>query len=138
MRVALFILLVLVASTEAFVPAHVPAKPAFTSSTTCREMAPRNDPPTAATPVKAVGFLGAAAACLGLIVAAPFANVDSPGVMAPRAPKEIVQKVKKVSDKPKKEKVVKEKKQKVVKEEAPKKEVDEKVNRSLKRMGYDF
>lgn len=120
MKVALF-MIALVVGTEAFAPAvRVMQKPTATFTGTALEMGPRNDPPTAETGVKAVGFLGAAAACLGLIVLAPFADVESPGAMPAKAPKEVVQK----TSKPKNEK-------------AEKKKV-EKTNRALKTQGYNF
>lgn len=125
MRAALFILLSLFAGAQAFAPAS--SRPAFRNGNAL-QMAPRNDPPTAATGVKAVAFFGAAAASLGLILAAPFANIESPGAMSMpvKAPKEIVQKER--SSKPKKEKAPK-------KEKTPK---QEKKSGFLKSQGYDF
>jgi len=115
-------IIAVVVRTEAFAPAfQVMQKPTFTGI--ALEMAVRNDPPTPETGAKAVGFLGAAAACLGLIVAAPFTDIGSPGAMPSKAPTEIVQKTPK-SAKPTNEKVEKKK--------------AEKTNRMLKSQGYDF
>lgn len=124
MRVATVILISLLVGTEAFAP--VRQHQTFTK-TSSLQMGPRNDPPTAATPVKAIGFFGAAAACLGLVITAPFADIGSPGAMpaSTNAPKEIVQKQKNpavAAAKAKKEK----------------KKTELKVTKTLKSQGYDF
>lgn len=125
MKVTSVVLIAMFVGAEAFAP--VPARQTTFTSTSL-EMAPRNDPPTAATGVKAVGFLGAAAAILGLIVTAPFADVGSPGAMPsvglPNAPKlEIVKKNPAVT---------------AAKAKKEKQKSELKVTKALKSQGYDF
>lgn len=103
-----------------------------TTSTTKLDMGVKNPPPNDATAGKALAFLGAAGASLGLVIFAPFAGLESSGSVPTSSTPEIVKIVQK------KEKALPDAKATLVfKEKAPAAPKVAKSN-SFKDQGYNF